>query len=249
MPILLICCASLPPATLSSVPIHDFAIANGELADEETEQYYPCCGKSICGGCVHSCRQSGDDVKCPFCNSDRTDKTDEEIVGELMKRAEANDAASIYVLASFYQHGLNGFQQDHAKAIEFYARAAELGYSKAHYCLGNIYDLGGDLKKARFHFEAAAMAGNEVARYNIGNLEFKSGNINRAVKHWTIAASVGHYKAMHNLLVALKKGYVSTESIDSTLAAYNSSCVEMSYETREAYIRVIMGMDESTNNT
>jgi hypothetical protein len=46
MPAKLISCISLPPATLLSVPIYDYAIANEDLADEETEAYYPCCGKS-----------------------------------------------------------------------------------------------------------------------------------------------------------------------------------------------------------
>ena len=34
MPVQLICCISLPPATITSVPINDFAIANEELATE-----------------------------------------------------------------------------------------------------------------------------------------------------------------------------------------------------------------------
>jgi TPR repeat protein len=106
--------------------------------------------------------------------------------------------------------------------------------------LGNIYDKGGDLKKAKFHFEAAAMAGHVIARYNLGNLEAKSGNINRAVKHWTIAASAGHYIAMHNVLVALKKGAISRESIDSTLTAYNNSCAEVRSEARDAYINKVV---------
>jgi hypothetical protein len=43
---------------------------------------------------------------------------------------------------------------------------------------------------------------------------------------------------MYNLLVALKKSAVSRESIDSTLAAYNTSCAEMRSEARDAYIRI-----------
>jgi TPR repeat protein len=35
------------------------------------------------------------------------------------------------LLANYYYHGRAGFQQDHAKAIELYGRAAELGCSKA----------------------------------------------------------------------------------------------------------------------
>jgi hypothetical protein len=34
-------------------------------------------------------------LTCPFCNSER-DKTEEEHVEDLMKRAEANDPAAIY---------------------------------------------------------------------------------------------------------------------------------------------------------
>jgi hypothetical protein len=38
MPVKLICCMSLPPATISSVPIYDYAIANEELAKIESKQ-------------------------------------------------------------------------------------------------------------------------------------------------------------------------------------------------------------------
>jgi TPR repeat protein len=240
MPLKLICCISLPPATIFSVPINDFAEANEELADEEMYGYYPCCGKSICAGCVDSFCKSGNTDKCPFCNSDRADKTDEDDVEEMMKRAEAKDAASICLLADSYRHGLNGLQQDEGRAMELWTNAVALGSSDAHNHLGNIYDKGGDLKKAKFHFEAAAMAGHVIARYNLGNLEAKSGNINRAVKHWTIAASAGHYIAMHNVLVALKKGAISRESIDSTLTAYNNSCAEVRSEARDAYINKVV---------
>ena len=194
-------------------------------------------GKIICGGCIHSCRESGNDDKCPFCNSEGG-KTDEERVEQIMKRVAANDAASISLLTNSYHHGLNGFQQDQTRAMELYARAAELGCSKAHYNLGNIYHDGGDKKKAKFHWEAAAMAGHEVARYNIACCEFESGNIDRAVKHWTIAASAGHYIAMHLVRLCFEKGHVSRESINSTLAAYNASCTEMRSEARDAYIRM-----------
>jgi hypothetical protein len=43
-------CASLPDATISSVPIYDFARANEELADHGTVNFYTCCGKSIFTG-------------------------------------------------------------------------------------------------------------------------------------------------------------------------------------------------------
>jgi hypothetical protein len=167
MPVSLICCMSLPPATVLSVPIYDYALANVELADTNTEKYYACCGKSICQGCINSFKESGNIGKCPFCNADRS-KTDEEIVEKIMKRVEANDACAMYVLGSYYYHGIVGLQQDRTKAMGLMTKAAELGDSDAHHQLGNEYRERGDLKKATFHTEAAAMAGHEVARYNHG---------------------------------------------------------------------------------
>ena len=241
MPVTLICCVSFPPATISSVPIYNYAIAHEELATEVTDGYYPCCGKNICRGREHSFRESGngDIGKCPFCNSDRGGKTDGELVAEMMKRVAANDAASISLLAGSYYHGRLGLQQDWTKALELYVRAADLGCCKAHNNLAKHYHDGGDLKKAKFHVEAAAMAGNEEARYNLGYVEYNSGNKDRAVKHFMIATSAGCYRAMHVLRTCFEKGVVSKESIDSTLTAYNNSCVEMRSEARDACIRAI----------
>jgi TPR repeat protein len=223
-----------------SVPIFDFMMANQEVATEETELYYSCCGKSICKGCVYSFHKSGNNNgKCPFCNADQG-KTDEEAVEELMKRVEANDPGAIWLLAANYHHGLNGIQQDHTKAMELYARAADLGCSKAHNNLGVIYEGEGNLKKAKFHIEDAAMAGSEVARYNIGCMEGNSGNIERAIKHWKIAASAGDYDAMNKLRLSFEEGSVSRESIDSTLVAYNNSCAEVRSEARDAIVCLLM---------
>jgi len=94
-----------------------------------------------------------------------------------MKRVEANNAASFYLLANSYHDGVGGLEQDRAKAMEIYVKAADLGSSQAHYRLGNIYYDGGDSKKAKFYFEAAAMAGDEVARINLGIVETRSGNV------------------------------------------------------------------------
>jgi hypothetical protein len=193
----------------------------------------------ICRGCDYSFRRSGNVRRCPFCNADRG-KTEEEHAEEIRRRVEANDAASIYLLANSYDNGTNGFPQDPARAMELYTTAADLGHSKAQYFLGMHYYHGKNWKKAKFHLEAAAMAGHEMARCRLGIMEFESGNMERAYKHWTISASAGHYDAMHNLM-ALKDRYVSRESIDSTLAAYNTSCAEMRSEERDTVIRLEMG--------
>ena len=52
MPGKLINCVSLPPATLSFVPIYVFAVANEGFAQMDTEEYFTCCRKCICKGCI-----------------------------------------------------------------------------------------------------------------------------------------------------------------------------------------------------
>jgi TPR repeat protein len=236
MPFQLIACASLPPATISSVPINDYAHANEELAKVDMEQYYSCCGKTICGGCVDSFLKSGNIVNCPFCNANR-DKTDEEGVEELMKRVEANDAGAMTALGNDYWHGKPGLLRDREKAMELWEQAAALGSSKAHFQLGTEYTAEGSSKKEKFHYEAAAMAGDEGARCNLGTIEAQSGNMERAVKNFKIAASAGSYMAMNNLLIVFNQGQVSRNAIDSTLIAYNKSCAEMRSEARDVFIR------------
>jgi TPR repeat protein len=238
MPAKLVCCVPLPPANITSIPINDFANEHEELINKATEEYYECCGKSICGGCVYSFRKSGNIGTCPFCKTDRIGKTDEERVEEFMKRVEVNDAGAMYILGSYNYHGQLGLQQDREKAMELWKQAADLGSRRAHFQLGCIYHEEGDSKKEKFHYEAAAMAGHEGARVALGTMEAMSRKIGRAVKHWMIAASGGHYKAMKNLLIAFNQGSTSRATIDSTLTAYNNSCVEMRSEARDAAIYI-----------
>ena len=186
---------------------------------------------------MHSCRMSGNDEKCPYCNTERMDKTDGDRVEELMKRVEVNDAVAIYFLGNSYCHGDLGLLQDRERAMELWKQAAALGSSKAYYQLGCIYREGGDLKKSKFHYEAAAMAGHEGARFKLGLMEGISGNNERAFKHWMIAASAGEYNAMNNMLVAFNQGLTSRATIDATLTAYNTSCAEMRSDARDASIR------------
>jgi len=60
------------------------------------------------------------------------------------------------------------------------------------------------------------------------------------MKHWIIAASAGYHTAMVNLIVAFRRGHISRETVDSTLAAYNDSCGEKRSEARDATILMFM---------
>jgi tetratricopeptide (TPR) repeat protein len=250
MPNQLIACISLPPATISSVPISDYAEANDMLAKVEAEAYFPCCGKSVCCGCIQSFYESRI-IKCPYCKTQGTNKTNEKAVDELKKRVEANDASAILVLGNSYRSGLFGLQHDREKAIELWKQAAKLGSSQAHYHLGNVeFHEEGNSKRAQIHYEAAAMAGHEAARCFLANMELdKSRKMKRAesylmkeraVKHLKIAASAGHFTAMSILLGAFKGGIVSRDELESILTAYNNSCAEMRSEARDKYISTVL---------
>jgi TPR repeat protein len=250
MPARILSCISIPDATIKSVPIYDYAIANEGVEDMAPVLYHPCCGKYICSGCVKSFCESGNMGSCPFCKAERLGKADDEKVEELMKRVAVNDAGAISALADCYYNEKFGFLQDQTKGMELLTRAAELGLSHAHFLLGNVCYIGRDSKKEKFHYEAAAMAGHEVARYNLGTMEYDSKNYDRAVKHWTIAASSGCFRAMHALINFQGIGSRKLRKlIDSILKAYNNSCAEMRSEARDAYFRVVMRMNECTNHT
>jgi hypothetical protein len=118
-----------------------------ELAEQNMDTYYSCCGKSNCGGCIHSFGKTGNNEKCPFCNAETEIDSDAEKIGYIMKRV---DTGAIDLLGTCYYNGLLGFQQDETKAIELWMRAAELGFSKSHnYLLGMHYYHGENWKKAK----------------------------------------------------------------------------------------------------
>jgi TPR repeat protein len=213
------------------VPIYDYAKANEELAGKSTEAYFSCCERKFVK-VAYTPFMSGNDEKCPFCNSEQSGKTEEERVQEIMKRVETNDAGALHLLAGYHNQGVFGLLQDRTKAVAPWKQAAKCGSHLGHYHLGVTYYEGGDLKKAKFHWEAAAMVGHELARFNLGLIE-GSGNAERTVKHWMIAASSGCYTSMHALRKFIEEGFMPQDAIESILTAYNASCAEMRSEARD----------------
>jgi hypothetical protein len=125
--------------------------------------------------------------------------------------------------------------------MELFARAAELGSSQVHSFLGDIHYDKGYLKKAMFHREAATMAGHEVARYILGfNTTLASMSVIQELwSKLSLEACCISCCAKHKLQRILTKGSISRDEIDSTLAAYNSSCVEMRSEARDSLIGLL----------
>jgi TPR repeat protein len=125
-----------------------------------------------------------------------------------LKRVDANDTASIFVVANYYYLGSDGFQQDRTQAIKLFNRAADLGCRKAHWNL------------------------SDPSRCNLGGLEADAGNMKRAVRHFMIAALPGCYFAMQALNKSFEQGFVSRDTVKSTLTAYNNYCAEMRSEAK-----------------
>lgn len=79
-----------------------------------------------------------------------------------------------------------------------------------------------------------AMVGQENARCNLGAVETKLGNLDCiALDNYCIS---WHCLAMHELIRLLKTGVGSRNAINSTLTAYNNSCMDMRSKARDKYV-------------
>ena len=178
-------------------------------------RYMTCCGKEICSGCIRAplYDHHGNEVnnqKCPFCRAPHP--TGDEFLEREKKRKKLDDPIAIYNQGNYYRGGTNGYPQDDAKALEFYHRAAELGYIEAYNGIGHAYDNGRgvefDQKKARYYWELAAMKGNVKARSSLGIKEELAGNFDRAIKHYMIAVRGGDGRSLENV----KEIYMSEQA-------------------------------------
>ncbi|MBP5419901.1 MAG: SEL1-like repeat protein [Bacteroidales bacterium] len=107
-------------------------------------------------------------------------------------------------------------EQDYQKAVEWYTKAAEQGYARAQYNLGDCYKNGRgveqDYQKAVEWYTKAAEQGDETAQCNLGNC-YKNGqgveqNYQKAVE-WFTKAAVRWYAnaiAQYNLGVCYENG-------------------------------------------
>ena len=109
-------------------------------------KYRACCGKRICSGCIYAVAiRDGGVGLCPFCRTPAP--TSKELVEQMKKRIEIDDALVIYDMGCYYSKGLHGLPQDRAKALELWHQASELGYAKSYYSIGCLYDDGNGVKE------------------------------------------------------------------------------------------------------
>ena len=201
--------------------------------------YQPCCGKTICNGCVKEAEEEMEkgNLKewCPFCRLPNP-RTREELLERVKKRIDIGDDEAIDWLGGKYSHGTQGFLQDMNKAIKLYTRAAELGSVQAQNSLARAYEEGKgvekDVSKAIYYYKVAAIARHEYARYALGDIEHYFGNINVAIKHYIISARAGHDKSLEEISKGYKAGHVAKDEYANTLRAHQDSVDEMKSEQR-----------------
>jgi hypothetical protein len=95
-------------------------MAHEKLTKIEMEEYYGCCGNSICHGCSHSFAVSGNDVSVHFVKQREWKKTEEEEIVQMMKRVEGKDAGAMCLLGHYHNQGHFGLLQDQTKAISLW---------------------------------------------------------------------------------------------------------------------------------
>lgn len=126
---------------------------------------------------------------------------------QVEKRAANGDAQSQYLLGRVYQKG-EIVRQDHRKAAEYFAKAAEQDHAEAEYQLACCYYAGlgvePDKVKARMHLIAAADHGSVEAQYHLAGTYARGRggvkrNYRKAAFWYARAADQGHAGAKEHL--------------------------------------------------
>lgn len=127
---------------------------------------------------------------------------------------KTSSAEAFYQRAEDYYRGRNGLEQNYAKALSFYRRAAEHGHAPAEYSLGYLYDNGkgveiDDAKAVRFYHRAAE-SGHAKAQRSLGYMYAEGEGVEKdPIKGflWTQkAAHQGEEQAQRNLAIMYENG-------------------------------------------
>ena len=195
-----------------------------------------CCSKRICKGCQYAIllrdEEEGLEEKCSYCR-EPLPGTEEECDQNTMKRVKANDPLALCEMAKKCDD-----EGDYEGSIQYYAKAAALGYAEAHFNLSCMYDEGRgvekDNKKRVYHLEEAAIGGHHLARYNLGCVENSSRRIDRAAKHFIIAANLGYDDALEHVKEGFQMGIVSKEDFEVALRGHQAAVDETKSQQRDA---------------
>ena len=168
----------------------------------------------------------------------RPEWDNEIIVKRLKKRMEAGDALAIFIRGGDYFHGDGGYQQDGAKALEFWNNAGKLGCVKAYFNIGIAYDTGRggievDKKKAVHYYKLAATRGDADARHHLGNIEGQAGNHDRALRHFMIAVKDGCNRSLATIGRMHSGGDATKQDYTQALQFYQTYLAEIRNDQRD----------------
>ena len=145
----------------------------------------------------------------------------------LTRQAQSGDAAAQSDLAyEYYQQG------NHAKAFEWFTKAAGQGHADAQYKLGVMYGLGKgvlqDYQKAVEWFTKAANQGDAWAQKNLGVM-YRNGqgmrqDYQKAFEWYTKAANQGYTWAQKNLGVMYRNGQGVRQNKSTAKRYYGQAC-------------------------
>ncbi|EJK48389.1 hypothetical protein THAOC_32813 [Thalassiosira oceanica] len=159
------------------------------------------------------------------------------ILAQIRKRVVAKDPAATELLASAYDSGNYGLQQDIPRAIELWTEAARLGELDAHYKLGRLYFKGEgveqDVARGIRHCQHAAIHGHPESRDNLGCYEYLDRNHDLAVRHWMISAKMGFEQSLNFIKKMVIEGDATTAQYAEALKGYQNALEESKSPQRE----------------
>jgi len=204
------------------------------------DAYMPCCGKTLCHGCMVAADREMDKGKikscCLFCRTPLP-KSKKEFDQRMKKRMKLNDVDAFHELGTMYlDEQMRLSKKVTKKTLKMWHKAAELGSCKSHHDLSIIYSNRDEVEKhkekATYHLKLAAMGGHEYARYKLGMIEYHLGNMDRAMKHFMIAARCGYEDSLKKVGKGYKHGLVTKDDYAKTLRAYQNISNDMKSEQR-----------------
>ena len=139
--------------------------------------YHPCCGKTICHGCIAASRKAqgvgltDPDPPCAFCRRPMA-SSPEELFGRINERINKHgDAMAVFTMGTHHREG-SGVPKDDRNAFECDVKVSQMGNPHGMYNVAGCYMSGTgvpmDKKKARTYLEMAASNGHVGALVQLG---------------------------------------------------------------------------------
>ena len=180
------------------------AVCCRKLDVNVTPCYRSCCSRDICDSCWDKIYEK----PCPLCHAPWA-RDDAETLARIRRQAETEVPAAVYRLTNAYRCGDYGLAEDWKKAATLYARAAELGDSRASHELARMHKHGhgveADKEKAKQLFRVAADRGYANAQNSLAAL-LADDSPEEAFELHKRAADQGLTRAEYNLGLCFEHG-------------------------------------------